>query len=267
MKVKSVKYSTGTVNLNKHNHDNHQILYVKSGIISVILGGKEEILTSGSLLILSRFEEHSVKVLSSEYSRYMLLVSSETSSTDKDNYLLTSVLVNRKKGFHNIINTGEHSNEFEEILSKMSNEYKDKSAFYEDQLNIMLHSLLISLYRLTPEIFTDDPKINISVVREIQERFESNFSETFTLSELATEYHISVSHLAHIFKSVTGYALMDYLIVCRLTAAKKYLSTTSMPIKEIVDICGFGDESNFSRMFKARIGMTPSAYRRLNTLT
>lgn len=266
MRVKSVKYSTGPVKINKHNHDAHQILFVKSGTISVILEGKEEILSTGSLMIISRFEEHSIKVLSEEYSRYMLLISSESFETDKENYVLTSVLVNRKKGFRHIISTGDLAADFEDLLARMAKEYSVKLPFYEDQLNIMLHSLLIMLYRLTPEIFTDTPKVNITVVRAIQERFERDFAESFTLSELASEYHISVSHLAHIFKSVTGFAPMEYLTVCRLTAAKKYLSTTSMPIKEIVDSCGFGDESNFSRMFKARIGMTPTEYRKANSI-
>ncbi len=266
MRVKSVKYSTGRVSLTSHNHDYHQILFITAGKIAVTLDGREETLGEGSILILSRFEEHSVRVLTPEYSRYMLLVSPEPSPTGNENYLLSSVLVNRVKGFKHIIDTGDKSQIFEEILCKMRNEYTQKAPLVDEQLDLLFNTFLISLYRISPEIFTRDVKINTSVVEKIQGRFECNYSEDFSLSALASEYHISMSHLAHIFKSVTGYSPIDYLTACRLTAAKKLLATTSMPIKEIIDICGFGDESNFSRMFRTKIGMTPSAYRKQNTV-
>ncbi len=266
MRIRSVKYSTGRVSLTSHNHDTHQILFIKSGKIAVTLDGVEEIVDEGSILILSRFEEHSVKVLTPEYNRYMLLVSSEPSPTGNENYLLSSVLVNRAKGFRHIINTGEKSSEFEEILCKMRKEYTEKESLADEQLDLLFNSFLISLYRISPEIFTNEAKVNTSVVEKIQGRFERDYNENFSLSGLAAEYHISMSHLAHIFKAVTGYSPIDYLTVCRLTAAKSFLSTTSKPIKEIVDICGFGDESNFSRMFRTKIGITPSEYRKQNSV-
>lgn len=264
MKVQSVKFSTNPVGVNKHNHDTHQILFVTDGKVAVNLDGKEEYLCAGQMLILSRFEEHSIRVITNEYSRYMISVSSDISSLGNDNYLLSSVLVNRAKGFRHIIDTGSNSLEFESILSSMLDEYNDKKPLFSERLDLMFNIFLISLYRVSPEIFGEYTKQNTSVVERIQSRFERDFSENFTLSALASEYHVSVSHLAHIFKSVTGFAPIDYLYACRLTAAKKYLATTNIPIKEIIDLCGFGDESNFSRMFRAKVGITPSAYRRQN---
>ena len=83
------------------------------------------------------------------------------------------------------------------------------------------------------------------------------------LSELALGYHISESHLSHIFKSVTGYAPIEYLMSCRLSAAKNLLSSSDKSIKEIIDLCGFSDESNFSRTFKKKVGMTPTEFRKI----
>lgn len=54
---------------------------------------------------------------------------------------------------------------------------------------------------------------------------------------------------------------MEYLQACRVSAAKRYLTTTDLPIKEIVGRCGFSDESNFSRMFREKTGGTPSQFR------
>ena len=35
----------------------------------------------------------------------------------------------------------------------------------------------------------------------------------------------------------------------------------SSGIKEIIDLCGFSDESNFSRTFREKVGMTPTEFR------
>ena len=83
-----------------------------------------------------------------------------------------------------------------------------------------------------------------------------------SLSEISEQYHISSSHLSHIFKEITGYSTIDYLISCRLSAAKRLLSSTDINIKEIIYQCGFSDESNFSRMFKEKVGITPSEFRK-----
>ena len=99
-------------------------------------------------------------------------------------------------------------------------------------------------------------------MRDLQTKFEKNYFEQFLLADLAEEYHISASHLSHVFKSITGYAPIEYLMVCRLSAAKSMLSTTDKSIKEIIDLCGFSDESNFSRTFREKVGMTPTEFRK-----
>jgi len=122
--------------------------------------------------------------------------------------------------------------------------------------------LLIELYRYSPEHFVSEVNRQTLLVQAIQRRLEGDCSERHTLSSIASEYHISEFYLSHIFKDITGYSPIDYLMSCRLSAAKKLLSTTDKPIKEIVYSCGFSDESNFSRIFRQRVGITPTDFRK-----
>lgn len=262
MRINSAKYNVGRVVLNKHRHDMHQILFVTDGTASVNIEGKEENLYPGSVMLLSRFEDHSLNSSSDNYGRYMISISSESSVACKENYVLTSVLVNRCKNFKHVINTKVDAKTFESIFADIVKEYDNRSVMYEEKLDMLLGQLLVELYRISPDIFLQDNRVNVSMVEKIQHDFEENFGKEFSLSGLADEYHISSSHLAHVFKSVTGFSPIDYLFTCRLTAAKKYLASSDKTVKEIVEICGFGDESNFSRMFKSKVGMTPTAYRR-----
>lgn len=263
MHILSAGYSDRMVGYSKHDHDAHELLYIVAGEIAVCIGGEEYIGTAGSLMIFSRFEEHSVRVLTNEYRRYTLLVSSDI-SRGAENYLLSSVLINRFRGFRHVIDCREAGREIEEVMRMMEDEYSRREPMYERLLDSMLMRLLIIIYRISPELFLTDENRNTEIVREIQARFERSFAEHFTLSALAVEYHVSSSHLAHVFKDITGYPPIDYLMSCRLSAAKNLLSTTDKSIKEIIDLCGFSDESNFSRMFRARVGCTPSEFRRQN---
>ena len=262
MKVLSAKYSEDIKGYLSHYHDAHELLYVISGKISVNICGEEREAGAGSLLVFSRFEEHSVRVLTSEYRRYTLLISPVLARAD-DDYLLSSVLINRTGRFDHIITFDRERNHIETLMKEMAEEFANQAPMCEKMLDSMLTSLLVLLYRKRPELFLTDENRNTEIVRELQAKFEKDYSEHFSLSELALVYHISESHLSHIFKSVTGYAPIEYLMSCRLSAAKNLLSSSDKSIKEIIDLCGFSDESNFSRTFKKKVGMTPTEFRKI----
>ncbi len=263
MHILSAGYSDKMVGYSKHDHDAHELLYIVSGEIAVCIGDEEYVGKPGSLLIFSRFEEHSVRVLTNEYRRYTLLVSPDI-SRGAENYLLSSVLINRFSGFRHVIDCTDVGGEIEEVMKLMADEYSRRAPMHERLLDSMLMRLLIIIYRISPELFLTGENRNTEIVREIQSRFEREFSEHYILASLASEYHVSSSHLAHIFKEITGYSPIDYLMSCRMSAAKNLLSTTDKSIKEIIDLCGFSDESNFSRMFRLRVGCTPSNFRKQN---
>lgn len=262
MYVLTAKYSDNVQGYSKHFHDAHELLLVAAGRISVNVGGEERVAGAGSLLVFSRFEEHSVRVLTPEYRRYTLLISPDI-ARGSDNYLLSSVLINRGGSFDRVIDYHKGGNKIELMMKTMAREYLEKLPMYEKTLDSMLLCLLVYLYRSRPQLFLGNENANTEIVREIQSKFEREYAEHFTLSAIAAEYHISSSHLSHIFKEVTGYAPIEYLMICRLSAAKNLLTTTDKSIKEIVDLCGFSDESNFSRTFREKVGMTPTEFRKI----
>ena len=203
-----------------------------------------------------------MRVLTPEYRRYTLLISPVLARAD-DDYLLSSVLINRTGRFDHIITFDREQNHIETLMNEMAEEFAKQEPMSEKMLDSMLTRLLVLLYRKRPELFLTDENRNTEIVRELQAKFEKDYSEHFSLSELALVYHISESHLSHIFKSVTGYAPIEYLMSCRLSAAKNLLSSSDKSIKEIIDLCGFSDESNFSRTFKKKVGMTPTEFRKI----
>lgn len=263
MYILSAGYSEQILGYNSHYHDGHELIYIISGEVEVSVSDKTFRATQGSLLVFSRFEEHSVRVLSPQYRRYTLLISSEI-SRGSDNYALSSILVNRSQGFEHIVDCGRSHEKIRLLFAAMYNELKQQKPMCSQIADSFLMILLSEIYRIAPQRFLVGENKNSEMVRRIQNRFERDCSADVTLPELASEFHVSPSQLSHVFKSITGYSPIDYLISCRLSAAKTLLAESEKSIKEIVDTCGFSDESNFSRTFKNKTGMTPSEFRRQN---
>ena len=100
------------------------------------------------------------------------------------------------------------------------------------------------------------------MVIAVKRQLESHYSQPYTLTELSKQYNISPSTLSHRFSAATGMSVMEYLLSCRMASAKRMLAGTKMGIGEIVERCGFSDNSNFSRTFKRLNGMSPTDFRR-----
>ena len=265
MHILSVRHSQGSVHLSDHYHDGHQLLYVVCGEARVRVGEREYHMGAGSLLILSRFESHAVHVLSTPYERYTVRISPEpTRETSEAGDLLGSVLVNRAEQFRHVVEMGEQATYVEQLLSDMEREYRGDAPMRDEVLGLLLRRLLIMLYRQAPRLFVREEGDSTLMIRRLQNRMESNYAEPTTLAELAAECHVSPSHLSHLFKRVTGYAPMAYLMACRLSAAKSELCRSRSSIREVAARCGFTDESNFCRTFRGFTGMTPTEFRRAN---
>ncbi len=260
MKVTEAKFLEGYANHGNHYHDHHQLLYIKEGVAEVLAEGKKYEADGGTLLIFSRFEHHSVKVKSECYKRFTLHIAGESEGNDRD--LLYSVLTNRSRGFSHAVKIDGFRSELETLLHRLTEENDKKSAMWENMQNLLINEIFILLYRSAPEIFTDESSENIAFIEGIKRDIEADFGERLTLSALAARHNISPSHLSHLFKEVSGYAPMEYLQNCRITAAKRLLANTDLPVNEIVFTCGFSDGSNFSRTFKRQTGVSPTEFRK-----
>lgn len=93
----------------------------------------------------------------------------------------------------------------------------------------------------------------------------NNYSQNIHITELAEKIGVVRSYLTKSFTTLYHMSPQEYLIRLRLERASYYLENSSMAIADISDRCGFSDLSSFCKLFKKRLGSTPTEYRRMNT--
>ncbi|MEL7534930.1 MAG: AraC family transcriptional regulator [Bacteroidota bacterium] len=104
-------------------------------------------------------------------------------------------------------------------------------------------------------------KVQIDIVVDTKRYIDAHFEEEIDLALLASLRSVSKYHLIRLFKKYYGLTPKQYLIDKRIANAKEILKSG----KSVTDTCytiGYDSVHSFSTLFKAKTGVSPSAYRR-----
>lgn len=98
-------------------------------------------------------------------------------------------------------------------------------------------------------------------VRRVAMEVLEHVSRPWRVDEMARRAGISADHFRRLFRRINGISAGEYILNSRMEAAKQQLRQSSLSVGEIAELLGFSDISSFSRIFKTRVGMPPSAFR------
>lgn len=100
-----------------------------------------------------------------------------------------------------------------------------------------------------------------NVVHKVMEYVKANYNKKISLDDIARCVYLSRSYLSSIFKEETGESLFSYINKVRVEKSKMYLLDDSISLVEISSLCGFEDQSYFTKVFKKYTGVSPKKYR------
>ena len=89
-----------------------------------------------------------------------------------------------------------------------------------------------------------------------------NFDQKIDFQNIAKSMNIGYSNFRKLFKKYTRISPSHYHLNLRLIKAKELLIHSDKTMKEIAWETGFSSESYFSRIFKEKMGQSPSALRK-----
>jgi AraC-like DNA-binding protein len=110
-----------------------------------------------------------------------------------------------------------------------------------------------------PEEIAFTPKLQDSVLAPAIYFVEKHFHSKIRSEDVARLCGLSPFRFSRAFKESFGMTFRDYLVAYRLRQACRLLENPAASITDIAFAVGFNDASYFTRMFKQRIGVAPSA--------
>jgi len=121
--------------------------------------------------------------------------------------------------------------------------------------------LSVLLHRFIDYSFDFSTIKHSDTVFKAAEYVKEHFSEKITLEEIAGYVSLSRSYLSRIFKEETGESLSAYINKVRIDKAKLMLLDNNCALIDIAGLCGFEDQSYFTKVFKRQVGVSPKRYR------
>ncbi|SFM13986.1 AraC-type DNA-binding protein [Gracilibacillus orientalis] len=266
--------SSGSGEFDYHSHpEQYEIYFFHSGSCRYLIHNQIFDLEPGDLLLMDGMTLHKPNVNpNKEYVRSVIHFSPQWIKSillEIDSMYLLEVF---KKLHHCLIRTRENdeSKYLEEVIQRLVKRKRaanQNDAITEAELKVLLIQVLISVYHLgqIDSIKLPDRKSDkFEHSEKIAEYIQVNYMNKLSLNDIAKELSLSKSYVSHVFKEMTGYTVMEYVMGCRLTQVKYLLEMEShKPLKDIAYECGFESVSHFSRFFREKVGVTAKQYRHI----
>lgn len=128
----------------------------------------------------------------------------------------------------------------------------------DDEISSIIHQIFtqLSLY-LHPKI-----KYSLPILKS-KSYIDTHFMKDICIDDIASIAQLSKFHFLRQFHSEIGISPYTYLLKVRLDYAKKRLSESNDSIESIAESICFYSSSNFIRIFKKYMHMTPLQFRKI----
>ncbi len=151
----------------------------------------------------------------------------------------------------------------ERTLNQITTEYFMGGAYTDMLLSALLKAVIITMVQAYGDEKKPKEHANAALVRRIITFINIQYDTPVSNESIASHFHFNSAYLNRIFKAHTGSTIHEFLIARRIVAAMEMLRSQNISVSDVAYKCGFQSLHHFTKSFKARTGMTPTAYRRL----
>ena len=234
---------------NFHVHDVCELILVKSGNLSAIIGEQIYKLGKNNLIIFRANIPHRMMFHgNSDYERYDILF---------DEAVLANRVFDRiPKNLCYIDCNGDTS-----ILSLFEKLDFFCTHFNGDDLGLLLQNtieeLLFRIYLSPPDDFDGELLSIHPTLKEAIQYINRHYCEQITIDDMSRHLCVNKSHLHHLFTEFLQITPKKYINIRRLAKAQKLIRMGEKP-STIFLSCGFCDYATFFRNYTSYFGYTPS---------
>lgn len=253
-----------------HLHDYFQVYYADSGSVEHCLAGSGAVLRRGDFSIIPPLTEHQigridgVRLYSVSFARSFLPAEFDTGPARDYLHGLRAGPVPAR-----ITPPPDLSERMRALCAAMLAEFEGQALGYVPALKAYLSALLILIARSTAQRgnAAPPPDPDSGAILRCVDRLKANLALDSGIEQEARLCQMSRARFCRAFRAVTGSSFAQYKTGLRVESALALLRSGGRSLQEISLMCGFAEYSSFYRSFVARVGVSPSQYRRLGGLT
>lgn len=154
-----------------------------------------------------------------------------------------------------------------EIFSKIVEEFHSDNMYAKTLADALASYFLINFLRDYKEEIEVVHDININrQIDYIKSYIDTNYSLDLSLEGLSNLAYMNKFHLIGEFKQAYRVTPIEYLILKRIEVSKGLLISTNHSMETIAEIVGFNSQSYFNQVFRKKVGITPSQFRKKHRL-
>ena len=247
-----------------HWHDEFEIIYVKSGFLTVSISGENYIGKPGDAFVVSPGNLHFLGSQTGNVDYFTFLFPLKYISFRTDDILDDKLLEPLNSG-HLIISpeiedtVKEQCEQLVEIYGAKKEESQSKITA-QIKTKIILLQFILELWK-KGFIVENDTSGKNTVEKEMVSYIQQNFTGKILLKEFGEQFHLSEKYISRYFKEHFHITISQYVTYLRLEHAKQLLQDTDIPVTEVAMQSGYQNVSYFIRSFKKTYGMSPLKYR------
>ncbi len=243
-----------------HVHDDYELHCVASGKVGYMVEGRIYDLRPGGLMLMRQAESHRLLVNGSErYARYTVNFRPEILEGHGFSPEIMMAFHNRGLGERNLYLPGEFQGiEPVGLLRQMIADCEVMP------VETVLVSHLATLLCAVNSVFLGQPELRYAeeeLGRKLINYINDHLFEELSLSMISDAIHMSASQINRVFHGLTGTSVYQYILSKRLIVAQEMIAKGESAVSASQK-CGFRDYSSFYRLYKKRLGTSPTAAKR-----
>ena len=250
-----------------HWHDEFEIIYVRSGFLTVSISGESYIGKTGEAFVVSPGNLHLMGSQSGTVDYYTFLFPLKYISFRTDDMLDEKLLEPLNSG--HLMICPRVKDTAKELCEQLIEIYEAKKDESESKITTQVRTKIILLQFILEMwnkgfVIENDTSGRNTVEKEMVSYIQQNFTGKISLREFGEQFHLSEKYISRYFKEHFHITLSQYVTYLRLEHAKQLLQDTDIPVTDVAMQSGYQNVSYFIRSFQKAYAVSPLKYRKNN---
>ena len=269
-KLIEVRPHTRFVKFPRHRHNYVEVIYMCQGTTTHYIDGNEVVLEPGDLLFLNQNSEQEILpageadiavnfIILPEFFNMAFSMMGTEENTLKEFLVGTLCGKNEQTSYlyFHVADVLPIQNLVENMVWTIFYDMGNKRSCNQITMGLLLLQLLNYMDKMETGSSRFDTELTGNVLKYIEEHYKDG-----SLSELDELMNYDLYWLSREIKKRTGKTYKELLQAKRMSQAAYLLTSSRLPIADIIESVGYDNTSYFYRKFKERYGAGPKEYRK-----